>query len=72
LRFAYALFLSRNPTSKIALVGGFEVTGIVSGKPHSLCKKWLTQSGVEKAASIPAVVPVYRELGVREADGLML
>jgi predicted transcriptional regulator len=48
LRFACALFLSRNLTLKIALVGGFEVTGIVSGKPHSLCKKWLTQSGVEK------------------------
>ncbi len=33
---------------RMALVGGFEVAGIVSGEPHTLCEKWLTQSGVEK------------------------
>ena len=33
---------------RMALVGGFEVAGIVSGEPQTLCKKWQPQSGVEK------------------------
>lgn len=33
---------------RMALVGGFEVAGIVSDNPHALCKKWLTQSGIGK------------------------
>lgn len=33
---------------RMALVGGFEVAGIVSGEPPTLCKKWQTQSGVEE------------------------
>ena len=33
---------------RMALVGGFEVAGIVSGNPLNFCKKWQTQSGVEK------------------------
>ena len=33
---------------RMALVGGFEVAGIVSGKPLALCKKWQERSGVEK------------------------
>jgi predicted transcriptional regulator len=32
----------------MALVGGFEVAGIVSGEPLTLCKKWQVKSGVEK------------------------
>jgi predicted transcriptional regulator len=32
---------------KMALVGGFEVAGIVSDEPQTLCKKWQPQSGVE-------------------------
>lgn len=32
---------------RMALVGGFEVAGIVSGAPPALCKKWQPQSGVE-------------------------
>ncbi|MEO8617535.1 MAG: hypothetical protein ABI600_20560 [Luteolibacter sp.] len=32
----------------MALVGGFEVAGIVSGDPLTLCKKWQTQSGVDQ------------------------
>ncbi len=33
---------------RMALVGGFEVAGIVSGEPLTFCKKWQTQSGVAK------------------------
>jgi predicted transcriptional regulator len=33
---------------RMALVGGFEVAGIVSADPLALCKKWQAQSGVEK------------------------
>ncbi len=33
---------------RMALVGGFEVAGIVSGDPPTLCKKWQTHSGVDK------------------------
>jgi len=33
---------------RMALVGGFEVAGIVSDKPLTLCKKWQAQSGVDK------------------------
>lgn len=33
---------------RMALVGGFEVAGIVSDEPQTLCKKWQPQSGVEK------------------------
>ena len=33
---------------RMALVGGFEVAGIVSAAPPTLCKKWQPQSGVEK------------------------
>ena len=33
---------------RMALVGGFEVAGIVSGEPQTLCKEWQTQSGVKK------------------------
>jgi predicted transcriptional regulator len=33
---------------RMALVGGFEVAGVVSDKPQTLCKKWQPQSGVEK------------------------
>jgi predicted transcriptional regulator len=33
---------------RMALVGGFEVAGIVSAEPLTLCKKWQAQSGVEK------------------------
>lgn len=33
---------------RMALVGGFEVAGIVSDKPQTLCEKWQAQSGVEK------------------------
>ena len=33
---------------RMALVGGFEVAGIVTGDPLTLCKKWQTQSGVDK------------------------
>ncbi len=33
---------------KMPLVGGFEVAGIVSGDPLSLCKKWQAQSGVKQ------------------------
>ena len=33
---------------RMALVGGFEVAGIVSGEPLTLCKKWQAHSGVEK------------------------
>jgi predicted transcriptional regulator len=33
----------------MALVGGFEVAGIVSDKPLTLCKQWQAHSGVEKA-----------------------
>jgi predicted transcriptional regulator len=33
---------------RMALVGGFEVVGIVSGDPLTLGKKWLSKSGVEK------------------------
>ena len=34
---------------RMALVGGFEVAGIVSADPLTLCKKWQAQSGVEEA-----------------------
>lgn len=33
---------------RMALVGGFEVAGIVSGEPRSLCRKWQLRSGVQK------------------------
>ena len=33
---------------RMALVGGFEVAGIVSGEPFAICKKWQEHSGVEK------------------------
>lgn len=33
---------------RMALVGGFEVAGIVSDDPNLLCKKWQAHSGVEK------------------------
>ena len=33
---------------RMALVGGFEVAGIVSDETHLLCKKWQPQSGLEK------------------------
>jgi predicted transcriptional regulator len=33
---------------RMALVGGFEVAGIVSAGPLTLCEKWQAQSGVEK------------------------
>jgi predicted transcriptional regulator len=33
---------------RMALVGGFEVAGIVSGEPLTFCKKWQIQSGVDK------------------------
>ena len=33
---------------RMALVGGFEVAGIVSGDPLTLCKNWQAQSGVGK------------------------
>ena len=33
---------------RMALVGGFEVAGIVSGEPLALCRKWQANSGVEK------------------------
>lgn len=33
---------------RMALVGGFEVAGIVSGDPLTLCKKWQPQSGVNQ------------------------
>ncbi len=33
---------------RMALVGGFEIAGIVTDEPQALCEKWLTQSGVEK------------------------
>ncbi|MES2708530.1 MAG: hypothetical protein V4726_18195, partial [Verrucomicrobiota bacterium] len=31
----------------MALVGGFEVEGIVSAEPLTLCKQWQAHSGVE-------------------------
>jgi len=33
---------------RMALVGGFEVAGIVSEEPKMLCREWQPQSGVEK------------------------
>jgi predicted transcriptional regulator len=33
---------------RMALVGGFEVAGIVSGEPESLYEKWNEHSGLEK------------------------
>jgi len=33
---------------KMALVGGFEVAGIVTGEPFTFCKKWQAHPGVEK------------------------
>ena len=33
---------------RMALVGGFEVAGIVSAEPTDLCKKWQPDSGVEQ------------------------
>ena len=33
---------------RMALVGGFEVAGIVSAEPQSLCREWQPHSGVEE------------------------
>lgn len=35
---------------RMALVGGFEVAGIVSGKPLTACNEWRAQAGVDKEA----------------------
>lgn len=36
--------------SRKALVGAFEVEEVVSASPASLCRKWLSQSGITKDA----------------------
>jgi predicted transcriptional regulator len=33
---------------RMALVGGFEVEGIVSAPPEDLCKKWHSKAGVDQ------------------------
>lgn len=33
---------------RMALVGGFEVAGVVKASPEMLCRKWLRKSGIDQ------------------------